>query len=127
MTIDEQIHEAYKNSRNYPELVQMLIVAGVQSYTVDVASDIKLYHLADHSTVLHGEAHKEPRKIAHNIDVAKVKACIKASQAMEMSYAEFMPAIAEAGVLFYDAVLAGDNKRVNYIGIGGNHEEQIPL
>lgn len=55
MNIDEKIHEAYRNSNNYLELVQMLIAAGVQSYTVDVATDIKLYRLSDHSTVLHSE------------------------------------------------------------------------
>lgn len=126
MTIDEKIHEAYRNSNNYLELVQMLIAAGVQSYTVDVATDIKLYRLDDHCTVLHSEE-KAPRAIADTINVARVQECIKASQARQMSYAEFMPAIAEAGVRFYDAVLSGPNKRVNYIGNGGNHEEIIPL
>jgi uncharacterized protein YbcV (DUF1398 family) len=126
MTIDEKIHEAYKNSRDYPELVGMLIEAGVQSYMVDVATDIKLYRLTDHSTVLHNEE-KEPRAIAAKIDLERVKACLKATQAQQMSYAEFMPAIAEAGVRFYDAVLVGANKRVNYIGNGGYYEEQIPI
>lgn len=126
MTIDEKIHEAYRNSNNYLELVQMLIAAGVQSYTVDVATDIKLYRLSNHSTVLHSEE-KAPRIIADTINVVRVQECIKASQACEMSYAEFMPAIAEAGVRFYDAQLAGPSKKVNYIGNGGNHEEFIPL
>lgn len=126
MSIDEKIHEAYRNSNNYLELVQMLIAAGVQSYTVDVATDIKLYRLSDHSTVLHSET-KASRAIAETIDVARVQECIKASQTRQMSYADFMPAIAEAGVRFYDAQLAGLNKKVNYIGNGGNHEERIPL
>lgn len=126
MTIDEKIHEAYRKSNNYPELVMMLIEAGIQSYTVDVATDIKLYRLSDHSTVLHSEQ-KAPRNIAETIDVDQVKVCLKATQARQMSYAEFMPAIAAAGVRFYDAVLAGPNKRVNYIGNGGNYEEQIPI
>ncbi|MES2478064.1 MAG: DUF1398 family protein [Bacteroidota bacterium] len=126
MTIDEKIHQAYSDSSNYLELVQMLIAAGVQSYTVDVATDIKLYHLNDHSTVLHSQE-KAPRVITDAINVERVKECIKASQARQMSYADFMPAIAEAGVRFYDAVLAGPNKRVNYIGNGGNYEELIPI
>ena len=124
MTISDKIHEAYRNSRNYPELVEMLIDAGVQSYTVDVSSDIKLYRLADHSTILHNEE-KPARQVAQAFDAAAVRASIKASQAMQMSYEQFMPAIAEAGVRFYDAVLVGDNKRVNYIGIGGNVEEKM--
>ena len=37
-----------------------------------------------------------------------------------------MNEIAEAGVLFYEATLNGQNKRVTYIGIGGSYEEQIP-
>lgn len=126
MTINEKNHEAYRNSNNYVELVQMLIEAGVQSYTVDVATDIKLYRLSDHSTVLHSET-KVPRAITENIDIARVQECIKASQSRQMSYADFMPAIAEAGVRFYDAQLAGPNKKVNYIGNGGHHEERIPL
>jgi uncharacterized protein YbcV (DUF1398 family) len=125
-TIDEKIHEAYRDSNNYLELVQMLIAAGIQTYTVDVATDIKLYRLADHSMVLHSEQ-KAPRAIAEIIDVAQVKACIKASQSKEMSYAQFMPAIAAAGVRFYEAVLVGKQKQVNYIGNGGNHVEPIPL
>lgn len=126
MTIDEKINEAYSKSNNYLELVKMLIAAGVQSYTVDVATDIKLYRLSDHSTVLHSEE-KAPRIIADSINVARVQECIKASQARQMSYADFMPAIAEAGVRFYDAQLAGPSKKVNYIGNGGHHEEIIPL
>ena len=126
MTIDQKIHNAYQLSNNYVELVQMLIDAGIQSYTVDVATDIKLYRLTDHSTVLHSET-KTPRHVADNINVARVQECIKASQSRQMSYADFMPAIAEAGVRFYDAVLVGDNKRVDYIGNGGHHEEQITL
>jgi len=126
MTIDEKIHLAYRDSNNYLELVQMLIAAGVQSYTVDVATDIKLYRLVDHSTVLHSET-KASRPIAETIDVARVQECIKASQSRQMSYADFMPAIADAGVRFYDAVLVGDHKRVNYIGNGGNYEEIIPI
>lgn len=126
MTIDQQIHDAYTRSRNYPELVQMLIAAGVQSYTVDVSTDTKLYRMADHSTILHGEL-KIPRTIAEHFDAARVKQCLAATQSMQMSYAQFMPAIADAGVRFYDAVLAGPHKRVNYIGNGGHYEENIPV
>ncbi|MCC6187024.1 MAG: DUF1398 family protein [Chitinophagaceae bacterium] len=126
MNTSEQIHEAYRNSRNYPELVQMLIDAGVQSYTVDVSSDIKLYRLADHSTILHNDK-SATRLVAQQFDASKVADCIVATQAMQMTYEQFMPAIAAAGVRFYDAVLVGDNKRVNYIGIGGNVEEKMPF
>lgn len=126
MNIDQKIHEAYARSNNYLELVQMLMDAGVESYTVDVATDIKLYRMHDHSTILHSEM-KIPRAIADMIDVPRVVDIIRASQAQQISYAEFMPMIAAAGVRFYDAVLAGPDKRVSYIGIGGNYEERIPL
>jgi uncharacterized protein YbcV (DUF1398 family) len=125
-TIDEKIHEAYRDSNNYIELVQLLIAAGIQTYTVDVATDIKLYRLSNHTNVLHAET-KPSRPIAETIDVEKVKAAIKASQSRAISYAEFMSAIAAAGVRFYEAVLVGNQKQVNYIGNGGHHIEPIPL
>ena len=45
MNIAEEIKDAYTGAKNYPDLAQRLINAGIQSYTVDVATGIILYRL----------------------------------------------------------------------------------
>ncbi len=124
MEILEKIHEAYRTSARYPDLVLKLIEIGIRSYTVDVATGITMYRFADGETALNSND-AEPHKISAAFDNDKTISGIKDNQQAKTDYAGFMDDMAAAGVRFYEATLDGDKKRVNYIGTGGNYEEAI--
>lgn len=126
MSTQEQINQAYTTAKNYPDLAQKLVDAGVQSYSVEVSSGIILYRLADGETILHSNA-VEPRRISTTFDQPETIGAIRDNQQGKSDYPGFMAAIARAGVRFYDAILTGGNKRVIYVGIGGYYEEKIPI
>ena len=126
MSIEETIRQAYETAKNYPDLAQKLVDAGVQSYSVEVSSGIIIYRLADGETVLHQNKMK-PLMLALAFDSNLTIKAIHDNQEGKSDYPGFMNAIANAGVRFYDAILTGPNKRVIYIGIGGNYEEKIPI
>lgn len=126
MSTDETIQAAYATAKNYPDLAQKLVNTGVQSYTVEVSSGAILYRLDAGETSLHLKK-TEPKAISSMFDTTQTIQAIRDNQAGKTDYAEFMNAIARAGVRFYDAILTGVNKRVIYIGLGGYYEEKIPI
>lgn len=126
MAQEELIKQAYTNAKNYPDLAQKLVDAGVQSYTVEVSSGIMLYRLADGETLLHTNI-MEPRAIGIAFDQDGTIKAIRDNQEGKTDFSAFMNGIAQAGVRFYDAILTGVNKRVIYIGMGGHYEEKIPI
>jgi uncharacterized protein YbcV (DUF1398 family) len=125
MQTQSKIKAAYESSNNYPELVKKLIDAGVQSYTVDIATSAILYRLKDGENILHTEINV-PREIVTPFSEQETVQAIRDNQQGKSDYPGFINAIAKAGVRFYEATLNGDNKRVTYIGSGGKYEESIP-
>jgi uncharacterized protein YbcV (DUF1398 family) len=126
MTTEEKIQTAYKTAKNYPELVRMLISAGIHSYTVDVPTGTILYRLPEAESHLHLSS-AEPRQIENNFNEGLTVKAIRDNQQGKSDYPTFMNDIAKAGVRFYEATLSGERKRVTYIGRGGYYEEQIPV
>lgn len=126
MSTEELLKQAYATARNYPDLAQKLVDAGIGSYTVEVSSNIILYRLAEGETFLHAST-TAPRTIANNFDEAATIQAIRDNQQGKTDYPQFMSDIAQAGVRFYDAILTGANKRVIYVGIGGYYDEKIPI
>ena len=122
----EQIQNAYKVATGYPDLVKKLVELGVQSYTVEVSSEIVLYRFDDNKTALLDNAHL-PKTIAENFDRELTIQAVRDTQQGKTGYPAFMNDIAKAGVRFYEATLSGENKRVTYIGVGGHYEEKIPV
>jgi uncharacterized protein YbcV (DUF1398 family) len=126
MTIAEEIKAAYASARNFPELAEKLVYAGVRSYTVDAATGITLYRLENGSIHLK-TTDTEPKSISPVFDEGQTIAAIRDNQQGNTDYAGFMQAIATAGVRFYECTLNGNSKRVTYIGGGGFYEELIPV
>lgn len=126
MEIKEQIETCYKSAGSYPELVKGLIGIGMESYTVLVSDSTILYRFANGKNFLH-PGNNSLRTIALKFDEQKTIQAIRNNQQKKTGYPQFMNEIAEAGVLFYEATLNGENKRVTYIGTGGFYEEAIPL
>jgi uncharacterized protein YbcV (DUF1398 family) len=126
MNLLNRIKEAQKSATSYPDLIKKFIAIDVQSYTVDVATEIILYRF---NNGIHEILQREniPCSIAEKFNGELVVKAIRDNQAGKSDYPTFMKSIAAAGVYFYEATLTGDNKRVTYIGIGDSYEETIPL
>lgn len=125
MNIQESLQAAYGVAKSYPELAALLLQMGIDSYTVDTASGIILYRLPGGEHVLHNGTGTN-RSIAPVFSEQDTIQAVRDSQQGKIDYPGFMDAIARAGVHLYEATLAGNNKRVTYIGKGGYYEEKIP-
>src|SRR5579862_2955672 len=125
MPIPDNIKKEYASVKSYPDLAAKLINAGVQSYTVDVASGTTVYRLMDGSVHFNTNTN-EPRVIAKKFDEALTIQTIRDNQQGKTDYPGFMNGIADAGVRFYEASL-NPNKKIIYIGSGGFYEEAIPI
>lgn len=124
MDVNEQIEEAYKSAKNYPDMVGRLISAGINSYTVDTNTGTILYRLNEGKHVLHSGTFN--RDISAVFNESETIKAIRDNQQGKTDYPGFMNAIAKAGVRFYEATLEGDDKRVTYVGANGYYEERIP-
>lgn len=125
MNIQESLQTAYGAAKSYPELAAGLLALGIHSYTVDTATGIILYRLADGALVLHN-TETAGRAIAPAFSETATIQAVRDNQQGKTDYPGFMDAIAAAGVHLYEATLAGNNKRVTYVGKGGSYEEPIP-
>ena len=125
MEILQQIQHAYAASASYPDLVQQLIALGIQSYTVDTSSEIVLYRLTNGRNALLDDNHPS-REIAVKFNYDLTVLAVKDTQQGKTTYPVFLDDIAKAGVRFYEATLAGEDKRIIYVGRGGSYEEKIP-
>ena len=125
MTID-QINQPYTGANNYPNIVRNLIAVGIESYTVDAATDVTVYGLAGGEKRVRF-TEKVFRPPAFSFDPDDVKSAIAINQKGESDYHQFMDHIARAGARFYEATLNGENRRVEYFGLGASRVEAIPL
>ena len=114
--------ETQQGKLTFPQVVQRLLAAGVESYLVDFAAARKTCYLAD------GTTHTEPMildPVAADFNAAGVVAAIRGAQADTIRYPEFLRLSTAAGVTGYWAFLTG--KRVIYFGRkGGQHIEEFP-
>jgi uncharacterized protein YbcV (DUF1398 family) len=124
--LQNKIKIIYQVSKTYPDLVHALTRLGILSYTVDVATGIIFYRLADGVNTFHQEG-KLNRQIQADFDKEGTVKAVKNTQQGKTTYPEFMDEIAAAGVRFYEATLHGSQKRVTYVGSGGHYEELIPV
>ncbi len=124
----EAMHKALAGSQagklTFPEVVGMLVAAGVESYFADLVRGEETFYTTD------GETRREqmtlpPTKIAGDFSQAEVVAAIRAAQADQIRYPEFVKQAAAAGTIGYWAFLTG--KKVIYFGRKGEfHVEEFP-
>jgi uncharacterized protein YbcV (DUF1398 family) len=124
----EAMHKALAGSQagklTFPEVVGMLISSGVESYFADLLRGEETFYTAD------GETHREqmtlpPAKIAADFSQPGVVAAIRAAQADQIRYPEFVKQVTAAGTIGYWAFLTG--KKVIYFGRKGEfHVEEFP-
>jgi uncharacterized protein YbcV (DUF1398 family) len=124
----DAMHKALEGSQagklTFPEVVGMLISAGVESYFADLLRGEEAFYTTD------GETHRErmtlpSMKIAGDFSQAGLVAAIRAAQADQIRYPEFVKQATAAGTIGYWAFLTG--KKVIYFGRKGEfHVEEFP-
>ena len=116
----DAMHKALEGSQagklRFPEVVGMLINAGVESYFADLLRREETFYTTD------GETHRErmtlpPAKIAADFSQPALVAAIRAAQADQIRYPEFVKQATAAGTIGYWAFLTG--KKVIYFGRNG--------
>jgi uncharacterized protein YbcV (DUF1398 family) len=108
----------------FPQCVQGLLEAGVESYLVDFATKQKIHYLTDGTTFTVSMI-LEPGPIAPEFNGADLVAAIRGAQADTVRYPEFVRRSTAAGVIGYWAFLSG--KKVIYFGRKGEqHIEEFP-
>jgi uncharacterized protein YbcV (DUF1398 family) len=124
----QAMHKALKDSQagklTFPEVVGMLTNAGVESYFADLVRGEETFYTVD------GETHQErmtlpPTKIAGEFSQTGVVAAIRAAQADQIRYPDFVGRAMTAGIVAYWAFLTG--RKVIYFGRKGEfHVEEFP-
>lgn len=124
--IHETASKALAGTITFPELVVILIRAGVEYYHVDYVARQKAFYAADGSAVVVTPIWYEGLPVvAPDFDLVAVKAAILDSQRHGQVYREFTRRAMAAGVQGYFAFLRG--KRVTYLGRQGDqHVEWFP-
>lgn len=101
----------------FPQVIQRLVGAGVNSYTADLIKLRNTYYDAG------GEAFDEPLPLADGpaiapaFDATVVAATVKAIQRGEIGYAEFLRRIMRSGCSHYEVFIAG--RKAMYFGRDG--------
>jgi uncharacterized protein YbcV (DUF1398 family) len=123
-TIAECMHLSFADTP-FPNVVERLVGAGVNSYTADLIKLRNTYYGAN------GEAYDEALplqdgpQIAPAFDQPAVTASIKAIQKGELGYAEFLRRIMRSGCAHYEVFIAG--RKVMYFGRDGDfYTEHFP-
>lgn len=118
------LEESQAGKLIFPEVVKILSEAGVESYRADLIRGEDTFYMPN------GETHVErmtlpAMKVAEEFSQAGVAAAIRAAQADEVRYPEFLKRVMAAGTAGYHVFLAG--KRALYFGRKGEiHVEEFP-
>jgi uncharacterized protein YbcV (DUF1398 family) len=122
------MHQALEGSQQgrltFPEVIRMLMEAGVESYRCDLIRADDTFYMPS------GETHVEKMsllsvQIPEEFSAAGIVAAIRAAQADEIRYPEFLKRAMAAGVASYWVFIAG--KKVIYFGRNGDfHVEKFP-
>jgi uncharacterized protein YbcV (DUF1398 family) len=110
---------------SFPEVVAMLLEAGVEYYHVDYVGLRKTFYSATGEAMVTTINYEGLPPVAENFDLAAVRADILDSQRNGQKYRDFTRRAMAAGVQGYFAFLRG--KRVTYFGRQGDqHIEWFP-
>ena len=108
----------------FPEVVARLMDVGCEQYHTDFRRQEKTYYMPD------GETHVEPlplasQPIGQDLDPDEIVAALRAIQAQQINYVQFLDRIIVAGCVGYFVYVTG--KRAMYLGRNGDfHVELFP-
>ncbi|TLD68960.1 DUF1398 domain-containing protein [Phragmitibacter flavus] len=114
-----------EGTKPFPEIVGLLIEAGVESYHVDYVAMQKTYYGGDGAVVKTAIALEGLPPVGEDFDVTALRQNIADSQMKGQSWREFSIRAMQGGVQGYFAFLRG--QRVTYFGRQGDqHVEWFP-
>jgi uncharacterized protein YbcV (DUF1398 family) len=116
---------AESNTMTFPEIVQTLMQAGFESYSIDFRRARAIYYLRDGQSVEHPT--HESGSVAENFDAAAVREAIREAQKLVpgYSYNGFCKKVMQAGCAGYFVSFTG--RRVVYMGrTADTHVEYFP-
>lgn len=122
--IQEVSSKSLAGTITFPEVVQRLSGAGIESYKVDLIRNVKVFYSRT------GETHAESFDFdgpaaAPEFNASGVASAVRASQEGRIKYQEFLALILEAGTSDYAVYI--DGRRVIYFGRKGDfHIEHFP-
>lgn len=112
------------DSLDFPQVLEMLVGAGVEGYFADLRLSTKTYYLPDGGTIV--VPAKDPAKpVASAFDATRVESAVRQSQAGTHTYRAFCEKIMAAGCSGYLVSIPG--RRAVYFGrTGETHVEHFP-
>ena len=117
--------ETLASTLPFPQIVGMLIEAGVEYYHVDYAGRCKSFYSPEGDRVVTPLTYASLPPIAAELDIAALRNAIIDSQRNGQKYYDFSVRAMNAGVQSYFAFLRG--QRVTYLGrTGDSHTEWFP-
>ena len=123
--IHEAAHATHEASLSFPEIVAMLIDAGVEFYHVDYLSRTTTFHDGEGKHVIVQLPYADLPPVSVDFDLEAVRADILDSQTKGQTHESFTRRAMRAGVQGYFAFLHGG--RVTYLGRQGDqHTEWFP-
>jgi len=120
----DTLHASEAGMRTFPQVIAALTGAGVEAYFADLASGTDTFYLATGET--HTEKMTLPQQpIAEDFSHSQLVTTIRATQADQIRYPDFLPRAMAAGVTAYWVFLTG--RKVIYFGRKGElHIEEFP-
>lgn len=121
----ETSHATLAGTMSFPDVVGVLLGAGVEYYHVDYVAMRKTFYGAQGDTATTPITYEGLPAVAPDFDPEALRATILDSQRHGQKYRDFTERAMAAGVQGYTAFLRG--KRVTYWGRGGDqHTEWFP-
>jgi len=108
----------------FPQVVGMLVTAGIERYHTDLCRAEKTYYLPDGTSLAVAGATLSASP-ASGFSAAGIDAALREVQAGKLTYEQFCARIAEAGCVGYHVSLAG-RRAVYYGRTGEMHVEMFP-
>ncbi len=116
--------DSFSGARSFPQIVMALAQAGLESYTVDMVRRTKTFYMPDGRTYEEGFEFQGP-PVAADFSQEQVLAAIRASQAGQSTYSQFLERILKAGTTAYSVFIHG--RKAIYFGRKGEfHVENFP-
>lgn len=122
----EAMESAATGSRDFGQIVGMLMQAGFDGYMVDFRTSTQAFYLPDGESMV-AAIHATSIPVSETFDAGKVREAIREAQtkAVGYTYKGFCEKVVRAGCAGYLVSITG--KRVLYFGRdGGTHTEYFP-
>lgn len=122
--IEECVGLTLEGRMSFPHVVQRLLNAGVERYSVDLCRAEYIYYLPDGDSHV-VQPHEPAETVAEPFSAPEVEAAVRDSQQGRIAYPEFLRRIRAAGCVGYLVSFVG--RRCLYLGrTGESHLELFP-